>query len=197
MSHHVYTTPGFVIYSANIGEANKLIYIFTRDLGLIIGTAQGVRYLKSKLRYHLQHFSYSEFSVVRGKEMWRITGAREGDIDLKNLKERKDVFSLYARILTLLKRLLNGEEKHTLLFTTLYKGFCFLSKNNFDSETLESFEHILVLRILNHLGYIQAKKDILQFLSDAVWDNSLLSYAKEQKGNLVREINISLKATQL
>ena len=54
MAHHVYTTPAYLIESTPSGEANKSYLLFTKDLGMIRATAQGVRLLKSKLRYSLQ-----------------------------------------------------------------------------------------------------------------------------------------------
>ncbi|HFC76631.1 MAG TPA: hypothetical protein ENJ27_00135 [Candidatus Moranbacteria bacterium] len=71
--HNIYNTEGIVLSSFGVGEANKFFHIFTRELGLIQATAQSVRELKSKNRYGLQDFSVSDFSLVRGRDIWRIT----------------------------------------------------------------------------------------------------------------------------
>jgi len=196
MSHHLYVTEGFVLDSRNGGEANKLLYILTRDLGLVVGTAQGARHLKSKLRYHMQHYNFSRFSLVRGKEMWRITGAQETDTAFSFTKNR-DAFALYVRVLYLLKRMLNGEESHPELFETLYTSFHFLDGHTRTSDEYLAFENILVLRILNHLGYVHGKDGLTVFIRDESWSSELLSQAQSSKTDLVREINASLKATQL
>ncbi len=51
--------------------------IFTRELGLVRATAQGIRLEKSKLRYSSQLYSFGIFSFVHGKEFWRLTSAGE------------------------------------------------------------------------------------------------------------------------
>jgi len=78
--HQIHTTAGFIIFSRPYGEADKLISIFTRDFGLVTATARGIRLEKSKLRYHAQDYSLGVFSLVRGKEFWRLTSAAGGVI---------------------------------------------------------------------------------------------------------------------
>ena len=82
--HHIYTTEAFVIHSAPQGEAGKFLLLFTKDFGMIGVMAQGIRLIKSKLRHHVQDYSYCMVSIVRGKEVWRLTGASEiKNYDLK------------------------------------------------------------------------------------------------------------------
>lgn len=197
MSHTLYTTEGFVLDSRNSGEANKLLYILTRDLGLVMGAAQGARHLKSKLRYHMQPLTFGEYSLVRGREIWRITGAKESDNAFRGIKENREYFLLYARILHVLKRLLSGEEKHAELFDELYNAFYYLESNTLEGEDLQAFENILVLRILSHLGYVRGHSNLKQFIGVNEWNNGILEVARGYKTELVREINSSLKASQL
>jgi len=73
--YSVYTTAGFVLGSAERGEANKIYSIYTKDFGLVRASAQAVRLEKSKLRYNLDDFTHGHFSLVRGKELWKLTGS--------------------------------------------------------------------------------------------------------------------------
>ena len=116
MSHHIYKTEGFVLGSVNIGEANQYLSLFTKDLGLVKATARSVREERSKLRYSLQHFSYSSFSLVRGRNVWRITGAQEKYNIFHDCKGDKEKQQMLARLFSLLQRLLAGEEKNEHLF---------------------------------------------------------------------------------
>src|SRR5947207_241148 len=110
MSHHIYQTDGFILASFDRGEANRYFHIFTRDLGMIQATAQGVRLIESKLRYSLQDYSLSHLSLVRGKDVWRITSASK----LFNLHEEfgREQFTVFARVFSLLRRLIAGEAKN-------------------------------------------------------------------------------------
>ena len=74
--HPIHTTPGLIIHSRPYGEAGKLLSIFTRDFGLVLANAQGIRLEKSKLRPFIQDYSFGIFSLVKGKELWRLTSAQ-------------------------------------------------------------------------------------------------------------------------
>jgi recombinational DNA repair protein (RecF pathway) len=67
MSYHVYTTEGIILKRTPFGEANILLHIFTKDLGLIIASARSARLSVSKLRTALQEGSFVIISCVKGK----------------------------------------------------------------------------------------------------------------------------------
>ncbi|MFA6404918.1 MAG: recombination protein O N-terminal domain-containing protein [Candidatus Paceibacterota bacterium] len=75
--HNIYTTSGFVIGSSLYGEADKMLFVFTRDFGLVNVIAKGIRLGKSKLRFCVQDYSLGIYSLVRGRDIWRLTDARE------------------------------------------------------------------------------------------------------------------------
>ena len=125
MSYHLYHTDALVLGSAPSGEGSKLIVLFTRDLGLITASAQSVREERSKLRYGLQDFSYSDVTLVRGKEFWRLTNAALYENMLDQGEERKAV-QMVSRISKLLRRLLAGEEKNEPLFVSVLEGLQFV-----------------------------------------------------------------------
>ena len=160
MAYTVHTTEGFILSSTPIGEANRLYHVFTREFGVIIATAQGVRLSKSKLRPHLLDFSFSSVSFVKGKEFWRITSA-------SGIKKSTD--KTYVQILTIIRRLLQGEGEHQSLFDYLKEE---LFKENLDETNL-------MIRILLELGYIDKKE---------ITDN---------KKELIGLINKGLKESQL
>jgi DNA repair protein RecO len=186
MAHHVYTTPGFIVHSKPTGEAGKFFLIFTRELGMLGATAQGVRFSQSKLRYHTQDYSYSLFSLVRGKEVWRITGVKEmegiGEIQDQNTK-------LWVQILTLLKRLMPGEEQNERLFDVLENFYRYLTIERKDKDLVE---YLTVLRILHILGYV----DDNPVEGNEISDEILLKIGKD-KENVLKVINNGLKQSQL
>jgi DNA repair protein RecO (recombination protein O) len=192
MSHTIYTTEGFILKSVNFGEANKYFFIFTKDFGLIKAAAQSVRHLKSKLRYGLEDFSLAQISVVRGREIWRLTSAEKK----QNIKETEK-FLLLSRIFSLLLRLLHGEERNDLLFNSVKEGMIFLEKNEMTPEDLANFECILALRILSALGYIDKLGDFDQFTLSPYFSPALLAEMNTLKTRAILEINKSLKETHL
>lgn len=201
MAHHIYVTPGFVIDSKNRGDANKLLSIFTRDLGLILVSAQGIRHLKSKLRFHTDLLSYAEFSVVRGKEMWRLTGAsgrsEEQNFLFETLRTNSEYKLLFAKLFSLLKRLLHGEDPNVELYQLLVEGLTFLSQERVTGELLAAFEHIIVIRMLASLGYISGKGKGSFFITQSGWNIPLLESAAKIRHELTMEINNALRESHL
>ncbi len=195
MAHHIHHTEGFIISRSNIGEANALYTIFTRELGMVTATAQGVRLLKSKLRYTLQPYSYARIDLVRGREIWRITSAQELPL-FQDIKYNPLVLHLFVRMLTLLKRLYNAEEAHPELFNTFKDFFIFIEENNPAKEEIAQIESILALRILHNLGYI-GETDVVKEYIESPLSLSLILTAKEKQRTLIQEINKSLRESQL
>jgi DNA repair protein RecO (recombination protein O) len=196
MAHHVYNTHGFVLESTPRGEANKLYSIFTEELGMIRAVAQGVRLLKSKLRFSLQEFSYVSLSVVRGKDVWRITNARS-EWNLYSLyKNRKDVFYILAQVFVLLRRLIPGEEKNEILFKVLTDALEFLRVHHLEEKETGAFERILILKILHSLGYIGTSSELNDFISSA-WSAELVSKMAPHAKQATAEINRAIRESQL
>jgi DNA repair protein RecO (recombination protein O) len=192
--HHIYHTEGIILESKNYGEAGKYYFLLTRDLGMIYASAQGVRKLSSKLRFILQDFSYVKVDLVRGKDFWRITSASKTD-RLENLSKNPFTLKIFANISRLLKRLLAGEAPNEILFLDLLNGLDFLEKSRLENE-FENIEAIIVLRILNNLGYLggdQAIKDMIK----SPFEDNLVFEARKSRRKILSEINKSIRETHL
>lgn len=64
---------GIVIKSINLGESDKIVTIFTDKLGKIDVVAHGVRRPKSKNMSSMQAFSYGEYIVYKGKNLYTLS----------------------------------------------------------------------------------------------------------------------------
>jgi len=198
MGYRIYSTEGLILASTNFGEANKLVKIFTLKFGLINILAQGLRAGKSKLRSLVEPISLSEISLIRGREFWRLVGAEEID-DFKKLKNDNDKKKPAGRIFNLLIRLISGEEKNEELYLVVKEGLLFLQTIEGDKkeELLLTWESLMVLRILKHLGYKITNEKLDPFLITDGWTREELwaFSAKRREANLV--INFLLKHSQL
>ena len=197
MSYHLYHTDAFVLGSAPSGEGSKTISLFTRELGFLFASAQASREERSKLRYGLQDFSYSNVSLVRGREFWRLTHAELVENVANELSGTPDAVRMLGRIGKLLRRLLAGEERNEPLFVAVREGLQFIATKP-DTSALEGIEIVLVLRILYLLGYLAPRWEFDPFLShSALWDDSIISNALLFRTLAISEINHSLKESQL
>ena len=192
--HHIYHTEGIILGSKNYGEAGKYYAIFTRDLGMINASAQGIRKISSKLRFVLQDFSYVKVDLVRGKDFWRITSASKKN-KLENVLKNSFNVEIFANIGRLLKRLLAGEYPNQILFADLLNGLYFLEKSKNIDES-QNIEIIIVLRVLNNLGYI-GKNEMLKNITKSPYEDSLIFEASSSRTQILSEINKAIHETHL
>ncbi len=193
--NHIYTTEATIIKSLPSSEANKTYFLFTKDLGLIKATAQGVRKDKSKLKGHLQDLTLMNISVVKGREVWRIVSA-EAILQAPFIKDFQKL-EIVKNIYLLLLRLIHGEEKNEALFDSIASFYNFLSQNDFTDEDLRNLETIVVLRILYLLGYFKKSFDLSGFAEKNDLNFELLDLFKDKRKLAISEINMALKETHL
>ena len=180
--------------SKNFGEAGRYYYIFTRDLGMIYASAQGVRKMSSKLRFVLQDFAYIKVDLVQCKDFWRVTSATKTNM-LEKITKHPEHFAIFSNIARLLKRLLAGVEPNEALFVDLFDGLCILEKSENNAE-LPNIEAIIVLRILNNLGYIGGG-EALQSLIKSPFEADLVLAISAHRSKVLSLINKTLKETHL
>jgi DNA repair protein RecO len=192
--HHIYHTEGIILSSRSYGEAGKHFHIFTRDLGMITASAQGVRKMSSKLRFVLQDFAYLKIDLVQGKNIFRLTNASKTN-KLEHIVKNAETLKVFANIARLLKRLLAGVEPNEALFIDLIHGLSILEKTQ-GKEDLLNIEAILVLRILNNLGYI-GENEVLQNLIKSPFEENLVFEVSKDRAKVLHQINKALKETHL
>ncbi|HBB49546.1 TPA: DNA repair protein RecO [Candidatus Nomurabacteria bacterium] len=192
--HHIYHTEGIILGSKNFGESGRYYSIFTRNLGMVYASAQGVRKMSSKLRFILQDFACVKIDLVQGKDFWRVTSASKGNI-LERLSKNPETFAVVSNIANLLKRLLAGIEPNETLFIDLINGLSVLETAQ-KEEDLRNIEAVIVLRILNNLGYIGGN-EMLQSLVKSPFEPNLIFKASKSRKEVLRQINKALKETHL
>ena len=200
MSHHIYHTRGIVIEAFDVKEANKSYWIFTRDLGMIIASAQGVRLAASKLRFSLQPLSIAEVSLVRGRAGWRVVNAREISNIYWKIKDVPQSVAMSSRVLRLVRRLVAGEEKNENLFDSLSAGLLFLADGDNGTrpttKQVMNLEFILLLQVLYNLGYFAPPTELLWSINEPL-SVQMIESMSVYRSQAVAIINSSIKETQL
>lgn len=77
MANGLYQTEGIILNSADQGEADKVITVFTKDFGMLKLFARGTRRPSSKLNKFLNIFSHGRFGFVSGKDSWHLVDAQD------------------------------------------------------------------------------------------------------------------------
>ena len=197
--YHIHTTCGLVLDSKNYGEAGKILRVFTKDYGLIIVIAQGIRLEKSKLRYFIQNYVLTTISVVKGKEFWRLTNASSvPELDNADSVSQSKNNLLVVRICKILIRLLQGEEKHEELFNVIFDAIIFMHENEvLDQERSKTLESVIMFRILKLLGYIGKDDDIGEEISIGAINNTFLDASKDKRIMINKHVNKALAESHL
>lgn len=193
--HHIYHTNGFVLSSRNKGEANKMLTVYTREMGLVRAMVQGIRLHKSKLRFSLQDFSYANIDFVRGKDVWRITSARNIST-FPYARSSKDSLLIIARISKLLERLCDGEESNEKIFDDFIQVLHLLDDINISKKSREALELHVVLRIMDSLGYIGESEMLSQYMGGSI-DLDKTEILLKERQSIISHINKALNESQL
>lgn len=195
MTYHIYHTEALILGGRPIGEGDRSLFCYTRELGLVLAHAKSLRESRSKLRYALQTFSHADIDLIRGKHGWRLISARpvHSHSALWRHTSKRRVLAHHAG---LLERLIQGEERHEALFDDIISGFQFLEHIS-DEAHLRAAELLLVIRLLAHLGYWEGHDTHAPLLADTAWDERTLEYVRRERPSLLLGVNHALQASQL
>lgn len=187
MSYAIYKTEAFIMRIVPNGEANLDVVFLTRDLGKITVRVQSGRKAESKMRMHLVRYNHVVIDVVRGKNIWRLTGVHEEA--QHSLFSDKNYLHAWHRIAGLAEHLIRGEEAHPELFDLLLGIARWIEGT--PSEGGEGLELFGVIHVLDKLGYWHGER-----LSE-IPTREVLKECFSRKKELVEMINQSIEATQI
>jgi len=189
MSYRIYRTDAFVLRSRPHAEADRMFTLYTDDFGLLYARASGVRLERSKLRYALSDYSHVHVALVRGKAGWRLVGAIGGTPAMPHKKH----LIAFARIASLVVRLVQGEDRNEYLFGTLGAARHSLEAG----EDPELIEIVSVSRILHALGYVAPRPIDEHVFAEQAYESVSLERSRAALPQLIQRINHTLSATQL
>ena len=187
--HHKYTTLGFIVNTRGSREADMLYSIYTQDFGMVFASATSVRLSKSKLRPHLFLGVLLSLTILKSKAGWKLVEAKQvGEmISLKNKG-----YKIFARMLSVLKSLIHGEEKNESLFDVIEHMYNLILEKG-EGEIEEGVELLGMIKILGSLGY-GTDIGIAKYI-DKDFDDETLNGILLEKTEIIKEINKALKAT--
>jgi DNA repair protein RecO (recombination protein O) len=143
-----YQTEAIIIRKIKLGEADRILTLYTPDRGKIEAVAKGVRRPKSKMAGHLELLTHSLIRLARGRNLDTITGSQTIN-SFMNLKNDLWLtsYGLYAAELVNQFTVANVENRS--LFTLFLTALQRLSDANTPELTLRYFE----LHLLGIVGY--------------------------------------------
>ncbi len=141
-------TQGIIIKRSNLGDADKILTVYTKDRGKLKAIAKGIRRINSKLAGELEPYSLVDFQFHEGKSLDTVTSAVTIE-DASVLAKSCEDFTKAHYFGELIDKLTEEGEKNSDLFEILRLALFRLCKGDDNPFLLPFYE----LKVLDRLGY--------------------------------------------
>ncbi len=150
--HKTYKTEGIILRRTNIGEADRLITIFSKRSGKINVIAKGVRRITSRRSAHLELFNHSLFVMHQGKTLDYVSDAQ----NITTFPAIRCNFELIGHayfIVELLDRFLAERQENHSVYTHTVELLTTLNTVLPDTDAAGKLMHAFKVFLLTQLGF--------------------------------------------
>lgn len=145
----IVNTQGIVLRSARYKESDLILTIFTRKLGKVSAIAKGAKRNKSSLLSSSQVFSYSNFTLKKQGNMYRVSQS-ETIKSFYDIAYDIDAFSYATYITSLVEGSIYENQSNNRLFVLLAQTLYLYTQKDIDKEFItKAFE----LKFLDYAGF--------------------------------------------
>jgi DNA repair protein RecO (recombination protein O) len=189
--HTIHHLEAFILKSADSGEANKVLWLFTKEFGLVVAKVQGVRKDGAKLKSHLLDHSLVDVDLVKGREFWRLISAK---VNINPFVGKYDELRgrSYIRALGLVSRFCIEEGEEPAIFEHLKDV---LDTINTPSANPQFFDAIVLWKILIVLGYLELDEEMKNLFDQNLLEISDLQESKLKK--IIKDVTDAINRTHL
>jgi DNA repair protein RecO (recombination protein O) len=144
-TERLYRTDAIILRRTDFGEADRLLTVFTPEMGKLRLLAKGVRKTTSRKAGHVELFMLTDMLVAQGRT-WDIISQAEVVESYRGLREDLDKASQAYYLAELLDRFAEEHDPNAPLFELLALTLARLSHENDPFVALRYFElHLLTL----------------------------------------------------
>jgi DNA repair protein RecO (recombination protein O) len=146
---HSFRVDAVVLRHSDYGEADRLLTLYTRELGKTRALAKGARKIASRKAGHIEPFTHVKLQLAKGRDMPLVTQADTVDA-YQALREDLILTSQAAYVLELLDRFTYEDEiENSVLFRLLTDTLSRLASRADPWLVIRYYE----IRLLDHLGF--------------------------------------------
>ncbi|OGO77236.1 MAG: DNA repair protein RecO [Clostridiales bacterium GWB2_37_7] len=194
-------TQGIVLKYTNLGEADKILTILTRNKGKLKAVAKGCRKPKSSLLASSELFAFSEFVLYKGSSLYHITQAetRETFYNLRN-----DLLKLsYAVFFVEMADAVSEEELSSeRLFLLLAKALYYLAEGEIPVGLICLAYQLKVMDISGYRPSLQrcvhcGKTEVQEYKFDIVLGGIICNACKKFEKNTIKISSGSLETIRI
>lgn len=144
----LYRTPAVILKRMDLGEADRIVTLFSRDEGKVRAVAKGVRRTTSRSAGHLEPFTLSDVLLAVGRELDIVSQADTLDA-FREIREDLDLTTHAFYLTELVDLLTEDRSENRTVYEILVDGLQSLRRENDARLVLIAFH----LRLLDALGY--------------------------------------------
>ena len=141
-------TEAVVLRHKDWGEADRILWLYTRKMGKVRAIAKGVRKIRSRKAGHLEPFTRVNLMLARGRDLLIVTQAETLEA-YSNLREDLIHVGYAAYVIELLDRFTYDEDDNLQLYRLLNETLSRI--NSIENPTLPV--RYYEIHLLNLLGY--------------------------------------------
>lgn len=178
----IHKVEGIIIRSVDYGEGNKILTLYTKELGKIGVMAKGAKKTKSRLSAVSQIFSYGYFVFYHGGGLGSLTS---GDIIYSFRSIHQDIFKTgwSAYLVELLDKLTEEKNTRPYLFYLLHTALRLIDEGRDPEMVVRIFE----LQLLQEVGVMPEFNHCVNCKNSS---NPFLAFSVKE-GGLICEICLS------
>jgi DNA repair protein RecO (recombination protein O) len=147
-SNRLYRCEAIVLGRMDLGEADRILTLYSRQHGKLRVIAKGARRPLSRLGPHLEYFSRARLMLARGRELDVVTGAETEDAHLA-IHGDLDAFGHASHMVEILTRLTEDRQENAAIFELLASSLRLLADGVDAFHVTRHYE----LALLMLLGY--------------------------------------------
>lgn len=148
-AERIFKTPAVILRRSDLGEADRLLTLFTPQFGKIRAVAKGVRRPMARAAGHVELYTVAEMVLAQGRDLNIVTQVEliEPFLPLHNDLHRIGYASLFAE---LIDRFTVDEQENTAAYALLVSGLSWLCEEGCDLALAARYYE---LRILDVMGF--------------------------------------------
>jgi DNA repair protein RecO (recombination protein O) len=167
---------GIVLRSMDYGEGNKIISLFTAELGKVSVMARGAKKVKSRYAAVTQVFTYGDFVLFKQKGQMGTLNSADIIEAHHGLREDLNKSAYSAYLVEMTDRMLGDEEGSAYLFEQLRAGLHAMEEN----KDMQIIVHLYEMKMFELAGYLPVTNCCVSCGSD----KELLSFSPSMGGVL-------------
>ncbi len=147
-----FTADGVVIKTSVTGEADRIVWVLTRDRGIIRAFAKGARGTKNRLHGGTSLFAYCSFSFSEKNNVYNINEALVKEIFF-DLRKSMETLTLAQYFCEIMLKIIPEKCEEEVYLRLLLNSFYFLCK---DEKPILLIKSVFELRTAAASGYMPA-----------------------------------------